>query len=228
MALFATADLHLSLGADKPMDIFSGWQNYLQKIENNWRALIKEEDTVVIAGDISWAMKLTSTAEDFAFLHSLPGKKIILKGNHDYWWETRRKMEGFIEQSGFSSLSILFNNCFAYGDYAICGSRGWSYDCPQSEQLVLLRECGRLQTSLEAAKAEGLTPIVFLHYPPVYGDYRCDEIMEVLHRFDVPRCYYGHLHGHSHQRAVIGCYEGIEMRLIAADFCSFAPVLVER
>lgn len=227
MALFATADLHFSLGTDKPMDIFRGWENYTEKIVTNWRSIVREEDTVVVAGDISWAMKLANTTEDFSLLDSLPGKKIILKGNHDYWWETKKKMEGFLADKGFDSLSILFNNAFACGEYAICGTRGWSYDCPQSEQLVLLRECGRLQTSLEAGAALGLTPIVFLHYPPVYGDYRCDEIMEVLHRFDVKRCYYGHLHGHSHQRAVTGEYEGIHMRLIAADFCSFAPVLVE-
>jgi len=228
MALFATADLHLSFGTDKPMDIFRGWQDYTEKIEKNWRALISEDDTVVIAGDISWAMRLENIANDLAFLESLPGKKIIGKGNHDYWWETKKKMETFIQNKGFNSISILFNNSYQYGSFAVCGSRGWSYDCPQSEQLVLLRECGRLSTSIESALAANLEPIVFLHYPPVYGDYRCDEIMEVLHKYEIKRCYYGHLHGHAHNLAVTGDYEGIEMRLIACDYCSFTPQLVER
>ncbi len=228
MALFAIADLHLSFGTDKPMDVFRGWQDYTDRIEKNWRALVTDDDTVVIAGDISWAMKLSNTREDFAFLHSLPGRKIIGKGNHDYWWETKKKMDNFLDANGFSSLSILFNNCYEYGRFAICGSRGWSYDCPQSEQLVLLRECGRLTTSIEAALAAGLEPIVFLHYPPVYGDYRCDEIMEVLHKYEIKRCYYGHLHGYAHNQAVTGDFESIEMRLIAGDFTGFSPVLVEK
>lgn len=228
MALFATADLHLSLGTDKPMDIFRGWQDYMIRIENNWRKLITDDDTVVIAGDISWAMKLENIDADFSFLHSLPGKKIIIKGNHDYWWNTKKKMDEYIAAKDFSSISILFNNAYAYGGYALCGTRGWSYDCPQSEQTVLLRECGRLRASLDAGKALGLEPIVFLHYPPVYGDYRCDEIMDVLHEYNISRCYYGHLHGHSHTRALNGIYEGIEMRLIASDFCQFIPLIVEK
>lgn len=228
MALFATADLHLSFGTDKPMDIFNGWQDYTRKIEKNWRSLVSDDDTVVIAGDISWAMHLENIYNDFAFLESLPGKKIIGKGNHDYWWETKTKMDKYIERSGFSSLSILFNNAYACGELAVCGTRGWSYDCPQSEQLVLLRECGRLSASIEAGLKFGLEPVVFLHYPPVYGDYRCDEIMEVLHKYEIKRCYYGHLHGSAHRMAVTGNYEGIEMKLIASDFCSFSPVLVEK
>ena len=169
MALFVTADIHLSLGTDKPMDIFRGWQDYMLRIENNWRRLITDDDTVVIAGDISWAMKLENTDADFSFLHSLPGKKIIIKGNHDYWWNTKKKMDEYIAAKDFSSISILFNNAYAFGNYAICGTRGWSYDCPQSEQTVLLRECGRLRASLDAGKALGLEPIVFLHYPPLRG-----------------------------------------------------------
>ncbi len=228
MALFATADLHLSLGTDKPMDIFRGWQNYTARIEEQWRSIVSEEDTVVIAGDISWAMKLENVTEDMKFIEALPGRKILGKGNHDYWWNTMRKMEGFLQKEEFSSISILFNNSFEYNEYAVCGSRGWSYDCPQSEQTVLLRECGRLRTSLESARSRGLEPIVFLHYPPVYGDYRCDEIMEVLHEYGVARCFYGHLHGASHRRAFNGDCEGIQMRLISTDFCDFTPVLVEK
>jgi len=228
MALFALGDTHLSLGTDKPMDVFRGWQNYTDRLERNWRAVVDEDDTVVLCGDISWAMKLENTRADFAFLHSLPGRKIILKGNHDYWWMTKKKMDTFLENEGFSSLSILFNNCFEYGDHVICGTRGWSYDCPASEQLVLLREAGRLRMSLTEGAKTGLEPIVFLHYPPVYGDYRCDEIMDVLGEFGVKRCVYGHLHGAAHLKATIGIVEDISMKLVSADFCDFTPILIER
>lgn len=227
MALFAIGDTHLSFGTDKPMDIFGGWNNYTERLENGWRGVVGEDDTVVVCGDISWAMKLESTGPDFSFLHSLPGKKLILKGNHDYWWTTKRKMDNFIEENGFSSLSILFNNCFEYNGVYLCGTRGWSYDCPQSEQTVLLREVGRLRLSLDSAPKDS-EKIVFLHYPPVYGDYRCDEIMQVLHEYEIKTCYYAHLHGGAHKNAVIGEYEGIRMHLCAGDHCSFTPMLIMR
>ena len=227
MSLFAIGDLHLSLGEDKPMDKFRGWNDYLSRLQRGWRQLVSDDDTVVLCGDISWAMKLEHTVEDFAFINSLPGRKLILKGNHDYWWTTKTKMDRHLAENGFDTMQILFNNSFVYGDFAICGTRGWSYDCPQSEQIVLDRECGRLRASLDSA-GSGLTPIVFLHYPPLYGDYRCDEIMDVLHEYDIGRCYYGHLHGASHSRAVTGVHEGIDMRLISADFCGFVPVLCEK
>lgn len=228
MALFALGDTHLSLGTNKPMDKFQGWQNYLERLEKNWRAVVSDGDTVVLCGDISWAMKLEDTKEDFAFLDGLPGRKIIIKGNHDYWWMTKKKMDTYLEEQGFSTLSILFNNCFTYGDKVLCGTRGWSYDCPASEQLVLLREAGRLRMSLTEGMKTGLEPVVFLHYPPLYSDYRCDEIMEVLHEFGVKHCVYGHLHGASHHKASVGVFEGISMRLVAADYCDFMPVLLEK
>ena len=228
MALFAIGDTHLSLGEAKPMDVFRGWQDYTERLEKSWRAIVNEDDTVVIAGDVSWAMKLENTEKDFAFLHSLPGRKLIMKGNHDYWWTTKTKMDRYIEQMGFDSLQILFNNAYECGEVAVCGTRGWSYDCPVSEQTVLLRECGRLRMSLDAARQTGRKPVVFLHYPPLYGDYRCDEIMEVLHEYEVERCLYGHLHGASHKRAVQGECEGIEMKLIAGDYLDFVPYLVSR
>ncbi len=227
MALFALGDTHLSLGTDKPMDIFRGWQDYTRRLEQNWRAVVSDNDTIVLCGDISWAMKLENTYNDFSFIHSLPGKKIILKGNHDYWWMTKKKMDNFIEANNFSSISILFNNCFVYDNLVLCGTRGWSYDCPASEQLVLLREAGRLRMSLTEGAKTGLESVVFLHYPPLYGDYRCDEIMEVLHEFGVKRCVYGHLHGAAHQKACIGTFEGISMKLVSADYCGFMPVLLD-
>lgn len=226
MALFALADTHLSIGEDKKMDRFGGWEKYEQRIQDNWRAIVKPEDTVVLAGDISWAMKLTDTLPDFGYLHALPGRKILMKGNHDYWWCTKTKMDNWLVQNGFDDMCILFNNAYEYGDYVICGTRGWSYDCPEDEQIVLLREVGRLEASLEAGLATGKEPLVFLHYPPVYGDYVCEEITEVLHRYNIQRCYYGHLHGMAGRKAFIGNWEGIEMRLIAADHVNFVPQLL--
>lgn len=168
MALFVIGDLHLSLGADKPMDIFPGWEGYLPKLESNWRKLISPEDTVVLAGDTSWAMNLSDTEPDFAYIQSLPGQKWLLKGNHDYWWTTTRKMEKYLADSGFDTLHILHNNACILGDTALCGTRGWPFDdvAAQGEKLMA-REAGRLRMSLQAA---GDTPrkIAFLHYPPVY------------------------------------------------------------
>ena len=226
MSLFVIADMHLSLGENKKMDKFSGWKNYEQRLQENWNSIVKEDDTVVIAGDISWAMKLGDTRTDFEFLHALPGKKILIKGNHDYWWSTKKKMDEMLAQNGFDDMLILFNNAYEYGDYAICGTRGWSYDCPADEQTVLLREVGRLETSIKAGLAMGREPLVFLHYPPVYGDYVCAEIMDVLMRYGIKRCWYGHLHGAARGKAIIGDVGGIDMKLISADYVGFFPQLI--
>ncbi len=226
MALFAIGDTHLSFASDKKMDKFSGWEDYENLLRNNWKRTVGESDVVVVAGDISWAMKLEQTFEDFNFLHNLPGKKIFVKGNHDYWWGTKTKIEKWLAKCGFDDISILFNNAYAYGDYAICGTRGWSYDCPDEERDVLMREVGRLDKSLEEGTALGLEPVVFLHYPPVYSNYVCEEIMEILEKFSVKRCYYGHLHGVAGERAFIGEFRGIKMNLISADYVNFCPQLI--
>ena len=145
MSLFAIADTHLSLSADKPMDIFEGWSDYQSRLEKNWRAVVADGDTVVIPGDVSWAMGIEKAAADFAFLNGLPGRKIIMKGNHDYWWTTMRKMEKFLSENGFDTISILHNNAYRVGDIAVCGTRGWFFDAEQdADKKVLLREAGRL------------------------------------------------------------------------------------
>lgn len=228
MSLFATADLHLSLGGNKPMDVFRGWTDYVARLEKNWRSIVKEEDTVVIAGDVSWGMSLTESIQDFAWIDSMPGQKLILKGNHDYWWVTKRKMDTFFEEQGFSTLKILHNNHFVVGSHAVCGTRGWFYDDAKNEdKKVLLREAGRLRMSIESAEKEGYTPIVFLHYPPVYSNMVCAEMMEVLKRHNIRRCCYGHIHGASSRFAVTGGYDGIDFRLISCDYTGFTPVLIE-
>ncbi len=228
MSLFAIADLHLSLGTDKPMDDFPGWSGYVERLEQNWRAIVRPTDTVVIAGDVSWGMTMDEARADFAFLQALPGRKLLMKGNHDYWWTTRRKMDAFFAENGFDTLRIVHNDAAAVdGRVAVCGTRGWFYDAERDEdRKVLQREIGRLRASVEAGRKTGLEPIVFLHYPPVYAGTVCAEMMEALHALDIRRCYYGHIHGPGIRRAVQGEYDGIRLRLISGDSLSFTPLLV--
>ncbi len=232
MSLYVLGDPHLSLGVDKPMDIFGGWGNYVERIEKNWRETVKDEDTVVLAGDISWAMRMPEALPDFRFIDDLPGKKIIMKGNHDYWWETRTKIERFFSDNGLSTLSLLFNNAYRIGDVSVCGTRGWFYDA-KSEQdgKVLNREVGRLNTSIEEGRKLGGEPVVFLHYPPVFAGKECPEIMNVLLDHNIRYCYYGHIHGKkAGMLATVGNYKGIEFKMISCDQTGFRviPVTVMR
>ena len=228
MSLYAIADLHLSLGTNKPMDIFGGWSNYIDKLKSNWITTIKNNDTVVVAGDISWAMKLDQTFNDFAFIENLPGKKIFLKGNHDYWWTTRKKIEEYLYKNKFNSISILFNSAEIVDNFAVCGTRGWSYDCSSKEDIKILnREVGRLTYSIEQAKKFDKEIVAFLHYPPVFAGYECQEILNVLQKYNVKKCYYGHLHGKKiGSKAITGDYKGINFNMISCDQINFTPVLV--
>lgn len=229
MSLYAIGDLHLSLGCDKPMDIFKGWEGYVEKLAASWRRLVAPQDTVVLAGDSSWAMKLEHCAEDFAFINALPGRKLLMKGNHDYWWSTRSKMEQYIEQCGFSTLEILFNNSFLVDGVAVCGTRSWMYepDAPHDAK-VMARENGRLRASLEHARASWpqAERVVFLHYPPVSQNSSAQDVIELLREYGVCRCYYGHLHGASIYAAVQGRVDGIDYRLISADALRFCPAKI--
>ena len=229
MSLFALGDTHLSLGTDKPMDSFSGWNNYVSRLEKNWRALVKDEDTVVIAGDISWAMTLEESLEDFRFLDSLPGEKILIKGNHDYWWETKTKMDKFFADNGIKSIRILFNNAYEVGDFCVCGTRGWFFDDESdSQQKLISREEGRLNLSIDEAEKTGKEPIVFLHYPPLTRANKCDEICDTLVRRGIKRCFYAHLHGVTHTLAFQGNLDGVEYSLISGDYLKFCPKLIEK
>ena len=224
--LYTIGDLHLSFGCDKPMDIFGGWNDYVLRLEKSWRKLITQNDTVIIAGDISWAMKLEEAYEDFKFINSLPGNTIIIKGHHAYWWGTKNKIEEFLQKNRFNTIQVLFNNSYTVDGISISGSRGWFYDVKDAEnKKVLNREAARLSVSIAAA--ENKPPIVFLHYPPVFGDYICDEIMEVLKQNNITQCYYAHLHGRTaHEKAIQGIYEGIKFKMVSADSVDFTPVLV--
>ena len=227
MALYTIGDLHLSLGAPKPMDVFGGkWVGYMDKLAEGL-AVIKTEDTTVLCGDLSWALGLENAQADFAWIDRIPGRKIILKGNHDYWWSTAAKFYKFCQANGFSEQYILNNNCYEYGDWAICGTRGWFFEEERSgahDAKVFNRELMRLEASLKSAKDR--PKLVFLHYPPRYRGYECREIIELLERYGVRRCYYGHLHSDSHKLAIEGLYGGVEYRLVASDYTNFQPVKV--
>ena len=227
MALYAIGDLHLCLGAEKPMDIFGGaWVGYMDKLKEGM-SVIRPEDTTILLGDLSWALSLEDSKADFAWINEIPGRKIILKGNHDYWWSTASKFYKFCEENGFSDMLILNNNHYEYDGYAICGTRGWFFEEERSgehDEKVFKRELLRLEASLKVAGE--LPKIVFLHYPPRYKGYECQEILDILQRYDVRRCFYGHLHGASHGLAQEGIWDGIEFKLVAADKLNFKPHLV--
>lgn len=224
MALYAIGDLHLCLGAPKPMDVFGGaWVGYMEKLKEGM-SVIGPEDTTVLMGDLSWALDLPSAKADFAWINDIPGRKLLLKGNHDYWWSTAAKFQNFCLENSFENMYLLNNNCFFYGDYAICGTRGWFFEeerSGQHDEKVFKRELIRLEASLKAAAEK--PKLVFLHYPPRYRGFECPEILALLKQYDVRQCYYGHLHGGSHKLAQEGLWDGVEYKLLAADYIGFRP-----
>lgn len=228
MALYAIGDLHLCLGAPKPMDIFGGaWVGYMDKLKEGL-SVITENDTTVLLGDLSWALGLEEAKADFDWMNEhIPGRKIILKGNHDYWWNTVAKFNRFCAENGFENFHILNNNCFDYDGVAICGTRGWFFEEERSgehDEKVFKRELIRLETSLKAAGEQ--EKMVFLHFPPRYKGYECTEILELLKKYEVRQCFYGHLHGASHSLAQEGLWDGVQFRLVAADKLQFKPYKV--
>ena len=227
MGIYAIADLHLSLSSNKSMEKFAGWENYVHRIQENWSKVVMPEDTVVLPGDVSWGMSLQESLEDFRFLDNLPGEKLLCKGNHDYWWTSKSKMEQFFEENGLTTLKILHNNCIVRQGLILCGSRGWLFENGEPhDQKILAREAGRLSLSLSAANGLEGERIAFLHYPPVFGTEVSPEILDVLHQFQVKRCYYGHIHGYGHNLALNGMYDGIDFRLVSADYLKFSPLKV--
>lgn len=228
--LYTIGDLHLSLGCDKPMDIFSGWSNYLERLEANWNSLVTDEDTVVLLGDHSWALRLEDSYKDMEFIHTrLKGKKILVKGNHDLWWSTMNKLNNFIESNGFTSIQFLFNNAFLVEGIAVCGTRGWIRENgEQPDMKVLNREAGRLEASVKEAIKLGGEPVAFIHYPPIYRSEENVHLTDVLQRYGIKRCYYAHLHGASIKGALNGVVNGIDYRLVSADGVNFTPVKIDQ
>lgn len=229
MSLFVIGDLHLSLAADKPMDVFGGaWVGYVDKLREGFAA-VGADDTVVLPGDLSWAMSLESTKADFDFIDELPGRKILLKGNHDYWWTTAAKMRRFFDENGWN-FELLHNNFLEYENCALCGTRGWYFADvfgDAGDEKVYKRELLRLETSLKGAKDGGFEHIIaFLHYPPIVGSKACDDITRMLDEYGVERCYYGHLHGGAHSLAFEGRYGAVEYQLISADYLNFKPLKI--
>ena len=224
MSIYGISDLHLSFLTDKPMDIFRGWNNHTERLFANWNRLVNETDTVVLPGDLSWGLKLEETKKDFEFLKTLKGKKILIKGNHELWWSTAKKIHTFFENENITDCEILFNNSIIADGYAIAGTRGWFYDNSGSQK-VLLREAGRLETSIKSALSSGLPVLVFLHYPPVYGDYACREILDVHQKYNIKDVYHGHIHGAGFNNAVKE-FEGINFHLISCDCTEFTPIRI--
>lgn len=222
MAVYTIGDLHLSLGGDHSMNVFPGWENYVERIKQNWQEQVHPQDTVVLAGDTSWGMSLEEALPDFHFLENLPGKKILLKGNHDYWWTTKTKMDAFFCENGLNSLEILHNNTIVTDGIAVCGSRGWLLETGKAfDTKIIRREAIRLELSLSEGAKTGFPVFVFLHYPPIYGDSICPEIFDVLGQFGVQQCYYGHIHADGCRWAVNGKYCGIEFHLVSGDYRKF-------
>ncbi len=233
MALFTISDLHLSLGIDKPMDIFGGvWENYIEKLEKNWRAVIKADDIVVLPGDFCWAMHINESKKDFEFLNALPGIKLLLKGNHDYWWDTVSKIKRFMSENGYTNIDFLHNNSFMYNDVAICGTRFWLYpgtnSFSQDDEKIYLRELARAELSLnDAIKNNPKKIIFFTHYPPVASANSIDEkFVELMKKYGVLDVYYGHLHGSARNSAFVGKYNDINFDLVSCDYLDFVPKML--
>lgn len=238
MSLYVISDLHLSTNetTNKSMEKFgTKWSNYHQKLEKNFRSIINDDDVIVIPGDISWAMTLDEAKSDFKFLDSLPGTKIIGKGNHDFWWSTASKIHSFFDENEITTIKLLHNNAYLLDDCIICGSRGWFYDEKQQKTVgdvdyekIVAREAQRLEISLKEAtklKEEGhdLPILVFLHFPPVYADCICEPILEVLKKYNIDTCYYGHIHNNYAIPRQFQ-FDGISFIMVAADYLNFCPM----
>jgi predicted phosphohydrolase len=233
VALYAIADLHLALSIDKPMDIFgSRWVDYMSRIKLHWEETVCEKDYVIIAGDISWATYLDQAREDFRFIDDLPGEKIIIKGNHDYWWSTQKKMKEFIKDNNFNTIQFLHNNSILVDDFVICGTRGWI--CPGEEgfsledRKIYERELQRLELSLSSSKnLNNERIIVALHYPPFNNKGEPSEFMELIRKYNVKMCVYGHLHGEGCEKGIEGLIDDVHYRLVSADCLQFKLLKID-
>lgn len=238
MAVFVIADLHLDTKSNqKSMEVFGNrWNGYVNKIQKNWKKIVADSDTVILPGDISWALNLDAAIDDLRWIDALPGRKILMKGNHDFWWSTASKMQKFFCENCINTIDILNNNALEVENYILAGSRGWFTDRSMQNTSgdvdyakIINREVIRLKMSLDAAKKlreiSKKEILVFLHFPPVWGDFRCEEILALLKEYEIKRCYFGHIHS---------CYnvpsafeeDGVRFQLISADYLDFIPQIL--
>jgi len=230
MGIYGMSDLHLSLSIDKPMDIFGeNWKNYMELIEENWRKTISDDDYVIIPGDISWATYLEQAYKDFMFIESLPGKKIISKGNHDYWWTTSNKLHEYLKKNNFSTISFMHNNSFNCNDFFICGTRGWKDPDDEGfnsdDKKIYMRELERLKLSLDSIQNnKSKKIIVALHYPPYNFKKKSSKFIEIMKNYNVTICVYGHLHSFANYNISNEEIDGIEFKLISSDYLNFIPL----
>ena len=228
MSIYVIADLHLSFSVDKPMDIFgNNWENHAEKIKKNWIEKVKPEDTVILPGDFSWATYLDESKADFEYLNLLPGRKILSKGNHDYWWNTVSKMKNFLFENNFENIEFLYNNSFCVENKVIVGTRGWATNSKSKDDVkILKRENLRLELSIKDGIekfGEDKEFIAFIHYPPFYKEPVSEDMdfIKTLNKYNIKKCYYAHLHGESHKEAIEGLVDGIEYKLVSSDFLNF-------
>ena len=230
MSIYTIGDLHLSFKENKPMSIFGeNWSEHEEKIKKDWKEKVKENDLVVLPGDFSWAMYLKDTDEDFKYLNELPGKKLLIKGNHDYWWTTIKSMRNFLEENNFKNIDFIHNNSYEFEDKIIVGTRGWSKNegTPDDDKIIK-REVLRLELSIKDGiekYGEDKEIIVFMHYPPIIKSNLIDNelsgFVKIMKKYNIRQCFYGHLHSNSIKDAVVGEHYGIDFKLVSADGLDF-------
>lgn len=229
MSIYVIGDLHLSFNENKPMYIFGdNWRGHEEKIKKDWIEKVIGNDLVILPGDFSWSMKLEDAEKDFEFINNLPGKKLLLKGNHDYWWNTVTKMRKYLEEKNFKNIDFIYNQGYEFENYIIAGTRGWSMLEEDKDSKVLNRELARLEASIKDGlqkTSESKEVIVFMHYPPISNTNIINkeeaQFVEIMKKYNVKKCFYGHLHGTSINDAFEGQYEGIEFKLVSADALDF-------
>ena len=232
MSIYTIGDLHLSFNENKPMSIFGeNWEGYEEKVRENWIKLVKKDDLVVLPGDFSWSMYLKDTYKDFEYLNKLPGKKLLLKGNHDYWWSTVSSMRNYIKENNFENIDFIYNNSYEHENKIIVGTRGWSFGEDAESKKMINREVSRLELSIESgieSYGSNKEIIAFTHYPPITKQNveknEMNEFIRILKKYYIKKCYYGHLHGLAIKEAVEGVYFDIEFKLVSADAIEFCPV----
>lgn len=222
--IYGIGDLHLDYSKKKPMDIFGeNWLDHEEKIFENWKSKIKSEDLVLMPGDISWALKLEDAYNDLKKIDELPGKKIITKGNHDYWWESKKKMNSL----GLETIFFLQNDSYKYENITVVGTRGWkakdSEDFTEHDEKMYNREVNRLKLSLDSIENRGDKIISMLHYPPFNLDSSPNEFVNLMKEYDVDICIYGHLHSEGHKYVVEDIIEDIEFLCVSSDYIDFNP-----